>query len=54
MDALKRSILLPLQTLANLNNYTIIMTDVIINSLINSVIIFSFHHFYPLKTFFKS
>ena len=54
MDALKRSILLPLQPLANLNNYTIIMTDIIINSLINFLIIFSFHHFYPLKSFFIS
>ena len=40
MHALKRIILLHLQTLANLNNYPIIMIDIIINSFINSLIIF--------------
>ena len=37
-----------LQVLANLNNYLIIMIDIIINFLINSLITFSYHHFYPL------
>ena len=41
MYALKRNILLHLQTLANLNNYLIIMTDIRINSLNYSLIIFS-------------
>ena len=40
MHALKRIILLHLQTLANLNNYPIIMIDIIINLFINSLIIF--------------
>ena len=40
MHALKRIILLHLRTLANLNNYPIIMIDIIINLFINSLIIF--------------
>ena len=49
MHALKRNILLRLQTLANLNNYPIIMINIIINYIINYLIIFSCHHFYPFK-----
>ena len=51
---LRRKILLHLQALANLNNYLFIMIDIIINSFINSLIIFSYHHFYPFKLFFIS
>ena len=54
MYTLKRNILLHLQTLANLNDYPIIMIDIIINSLINFLIIFSYHHLYPFKSFFIS
>ena len=54
MYTLKRNILLHLQTLANLNDYSIIMIDIIINSLINSLIIFSYHFLYPFKSFFIS
>ena len=54
MHILKRNILLHPQTLANLNDYTIIMIYIIINSLINSFIIFSYHYFYPFKSFFIS
>ena len=54
MHTLKRNILLRLQTLANLNDYSIIMIYIIINSLINSLIIFSYHHPYPFKSFFIS
>ena len=43
-----------LQTLINLNNYPIIMIDIIINSLISFLTIFSYHHFYPFKSFFMS
>ena len=51
MHTLKRNILLHLQPLANLDDYPIIMNDIIINSLINVLIIFSYHHLYPLKLF---
>ena len=54
MHTLNRNILLDLQTLADLNNYNMIMVDIIINSLINSLIIFSYHHLYPFKSFFIS
>ena len=54
MDTLKRNILLHLQTLANLNDYPIIMIDTIINYLINSLIIFSYHHLCLFKSFFIS
>ena len=50
MDALKRKILFHLEALANLNNYSFIMIDIIINSLI----IFSCNHFCPFKSFFLS
>ena len=53
MHTLKRNILLHLQT-ANLNDYPIIMIDIIINSLINFLIIFSYKHLYPFKLLFKS
>ena len=48
MHTSKTNILFHLQVLANLNNYLIIMIDIIINFLINSLITFSYHHFYPL------
>ena len=54
MDTLKRNILLHLKPSVNLNNYPIIMIDVIINSLINSLIIFPCHNLYPFKSFFIS
>ena len=57
MHTLKRNILLHPQTLANLNDYPIIMIYIIINSLINiinSFIIFSYHHLYLFKSFFIS
>ena len=54
MHTLKRNILLHLQTLANLNDYPITMIYIIINSLINSFIIFSYHDLYPFKSFFIS
>ena len=54
MHTLTRNVLLYLQTLANLNNYLIIMIDIIINFLSNSLIIFSYDHLYPLKLFFIS
>ena len=53
MHTLKRNIVLHLQT-ANLNDYPIIMIDIIINSLINFLIVFSYHHLYPFKSFFIS
>ena len=49
MHTLKRNIVLHLQT-ANLNDYPIIMNDIIINSLIS----FSYHHLCPFKSFFRS
>ena len=52
MHTLNRNILLDLQTLADLNNYNIIMIDIIINSLINSLIIFSYHHLYPFMSLY--
>ena len=52
MHTLKINILLHLQTLANLNDYPIIMIDAIINSVINPLIIFSYHHLCPFKSFF--
>ena len=54
MHTLKRNILLHLQTLANLNDYPIIMINIIINSLINFLIIFSYRYLYPFKSFFIS
>ena len=54
MYALKRNILLYLQTLANLNNSPIIIIDTIINSLIIYFIIFSCYHSYPLRSFLIS
>ena len=50
MHALKGNILLHLETLANANNYPIIMIDVVVNSLI----IFSYNHFYTFYSFFIS
>ena len=50
MHGLKKNILLHLQTLANLNNYPIVMIYIIINSLI----IYSSHHLYPFRSFFIS
>ena len=49
MHTLKRNILVHLQTVTNLNDYPIIMIDIIIDS----VIIFSYH-LCPFKSFFIS
>ena len=54
MHTLKRNNFFHLQALANLNNYLIIMIDIIIKSLINSLITFSYHHFYPFQSFFPT
>ena len=42
------------QTLANLNGYPIVMIDINIDSLINSLVIFSYHHLRLFKSFFIS
>ena len=54
MHTLNRNVLLGLKTFANLNDYPIIMVDIIINSLINFLIIFFHNHLYPFKSFFIS